>query len=322
MNYIVAMNLTTSRICLDLAAQNNYSEAEFVLDCIKRFDGFVYPHTDMDIHEINYDRGSIFSNVDDPRAAKYALWFSSWHDLRSDLTEYIKESLDEDEPMILHAYAEINQMLGNNEIALEYFSKAAAKGFAPAMYNLCKSIFWAERTDFADGETEAAALLLRAVNLGYDRAISDLLDICSMRHNYAQSWRCKFQFTYLETCQLQAKSCLLEDRETMRKVVSVVKTYNARPDTSTYIGQEAVMIYFVYGREFDDHEKYHADLRVEVPDIINRTVPVYRQMTSKARQASIQTILVLKALGVVKDIRTLIAKLIYDTQADVEWYVR
>ena len=321
MNYILARNLITSRLCLELATKNNHPEAQFVLNCIKQFDAVIRPDLGMDIHEINYDRGSIFGDIHDPRAAKYALWFSAWDNLRPEFIEYIKETLD-DEPMMLHAYAEINQMIGNNEISLEYFSKAAAKRFAPAMHSLSKSIFWVKLTDFADCETEAAVLLRRAVNLGYDRAISDVLDICSTSHNYARSWKDKFQFTYLETCQLQAKSCLLDDPETMRKVVSVVKTYNARPDTSTYIGQEAVMIYFVYGREFDDHEKYHANLRVEFSEVIERTVPVYRQMTTKARQGGIHTMLVLKTLGVVKDIRIVIAKLVYDSRADVEWYVR
>ena len=322
MNYILARNLTTSRLCLELAAKKNHLEAQFLLDCIKQFDAVIRPEIGMDIHEVNYDRGSIFVDIHDPRAAKYSLWFSSWDNLRPELIDYIKESLDEDEPMMLHAYAAINQMLGNNEIAFEYFSKAAAKDFAPSMHNLSKSIFWMQRIDFADCEIEAAALLLGAVNLGYYRSIDDLLDICSTGHNYAQSWRDKFQFTYLETCQLQVKSCLLDDREAMQKVLSVVKTYNARPDTSTYIGQEAAMIYFVYGKEFDDHEKYHADLRVEFAEIVDRTVPVYRQMTTRARQASVVAMLVLKALGVVRDIRTLIAKLIYSSRAEVCWYVR
>lgn len=45
-------------------------------------------------------------------------------------------------------------------------------------------------------------------------------------------------------------------------------------------------------------------------------------MTSKARQATVTTILALKQSGVMKDIRTLIAKLVYGSRAEVCWYVQ
>lgn len=78
---------------------------------------------------------------------------------------------------------------------------------------------------------------------------------------------------------------------------------------------------FVAGRTFEALRKYYCrDNKTSYEPFVDRAIEMYCQVTSRAREATIQTLLILKELGVMKDIRLLIAKLVYASRVEVEWY--
>ena len=313
LNYVLTKDLKKAQPCLELAAENGNIEAIFILKCMKS--------TKADV--MSYDE-DVFNHSRDKRAEKYKLWFSSLFSTSPQEIINLRTNIDQEEPMMLHVLGILHQIWGDQERTIDYYRRAAAKDFAPSMYKLSQLILGSKTKRLAGSEKEAADFLLRAAQLGDDSAITDILEIIFSPYKYPKSWTALFNLKHPTPLRFQVASCFAGRRDKVKRerVISTVQAYNARPDASSWIGEEAIDIYFTYGREFDDHEKYHPSVDVELTESIERTVRVYRQMTSKARQASIQTMLILKALGVVRDIRIVIAKLVYSTRADIEWYVR
>lgn len=77
---------------------------------------------------------------------------------------------------------------------------------------------------------------------------------------------------------------------------------------------------FMAGKTFDELLEYYPLKRDhKYNGFIGEVVGLYRQMTSNARRTVVQTILILQSLGVCRDIRTLVAKLVHATRMDVKW---
>lgn len=79
---------------------------------------------------------------------------------------------------------------------------------------------------------------------------------------------------------------------------------------------------FRTGKRFDSTLRYQVDEEDEEYHyqlFIDDCTELYLKTTSKARRASIQTILVLRSGGLVKDVAILIAKLVYSSRGEVIW---
>lgn len=74
------------------------------------------------------------------------------------------------------------------------------------------------------------------------------------------------------------------------------------------------------GREFADYEKYYPLVGKKVLAASETPRRVYQNMTSKARQAVVHSMLSLKSLGVCRDVAILIAKLVYTSREEEPWY--
>lgn len=243
-NYVLAKNLKSAKPCLELCARNNHQEAIFLLECIES------AKSNTNAQDGDSYNDNIFIHIKDARAIKYKWWFSSWYSFGPRDVDRLKETLDEEEPMMLHVLGMTYEIWGKQEEAVEYYRKAAAKDFTPSMYKLSQLVFGSKTKRLAGTEKEAATFLLRAAQLGNALALKDLFDIIMGPYRYSKSYAQLFDFDFLTGLKFRVLACLHGDFEVTVTILDTINMYSAQPRMSSPILEEAVSIYFTCGRVF------------------------------------------------------------------------
>lgn len=288
---------------LELAAAGGHAEALWLM---KHYE--TYP--DNLVHNL-FDRSS-FSKHNSPRAMKYQLWFPGRLELDAEQRQLLGQLAEEGEAMCQHLLAEIHDDAREFKLAVAWYSKAAAQNFSRSVYRLAVLRGSMVLGSIYD-KKESQRLLILAVKLAYPAALRDIQEaICKLDDssvNFAINvvrYEARIRINDIVSSSTFLKTKLDEDRFDLNKTES---------------RDAAVRLYYALGYEFDDYEKYHVLLRGSINDVVVPTVTVYQQITSKARRAVVQTILVLRSLRVCRDIAILIAKLVYNSRSEEDWYV-
>lgn len=250
---------------------------------------------------------SLFTDSDDPIAVKYRLWFSLFDEM-GDMSE-------------IFALASAGEMLAQfklGQYCLEFgddaersemwYRKAADQGFVEADCQLAGDKITYHEGGILEESMKYVLPLFDAANRGCHSAMKFVHTLWSekgARRSLISTGISELDVAIiLARCDLETDRCV---HESFCNQASIRSDCN---DQKIYLA----------GKTFDgvlefypvtDHHTYKT--------FIIQIVNVYQQMTSNARQATIHTLLVLQTLGVCRDIRTLIAKLLYATRMDVEW---
>lgn len=282
---------------LELAAAQGHQEAIF----LKRHFG-IYTATPAPRNHgitISMHFQDTFGRNEDPRAIKYALLFSYPENRDINLLLQLAEAGN---AILQYMIGQHYDLSGNVNEAVYWHRKAAEQDFAPSVYALWCLL----RAQKVPG-MQCTPFLLRAAELGYRAAIS------TSRH--------QLQLNYLgdislETMiRLETRIITIEPwRDDISKLTDMVKYANAR------LRKDGIGKVFVIGQLLDEWYTYHPDVGNKTLVALQPAVGIYRRMTSRVRHATMQTILVLRSLGVCRDIAILISKLVYASRAETSWY--
>lgn len=316
-HYVLRSEITESLKCLQLAADQGHDEAIFLLIHFKTH-GSGYASRHIDAKRRRFLKMS-FDDNPHPRAFKYSVWFSP---IRSsfNISQYglLAGLVDTEEPLIQYVIAKAHEKLQDWETAIEWHRKAAARDFPHSMYRLSILLNKGKKS-MGEYTEESGRLLLRAIQLGHSLATTDVIGMATGRRHRPNVWmNWLITFDKLEVTKLDARQSMLK---TFRHGWTML---NELKDPRTLITfaerDEEIVLHFVIGQEYDEYDTYYPDVQNAVEQLIRPIVGLYRQMTSRARQVAVYTIMALRSLGVVKDIAILIAKLVYQSRVEVVWY--
>lgn len=293
---------------LKLAASRGHEEAAWL---IGQFD---IPSSSIDNIDRNAPiRSMCFIGDDTPRSDRYLWWFAS----RSG-------SIDVEYPSILSC-AEAGDAICQHIIGERYedevdydssaiwYAKAASQNFARSAHRL-SLLFKIGVTERGADKQESKRFLHQAANLNYAPAIRELYS------DLDQTGDTSVEIS-INAAVLDARAYIMDSwgsLSPLKKKLDTAKLNFNNPETRN----DAIRLYYMVGREFEGYDYYHMRLEGTIGgDVSVPTAKFYRQMTSKTRQASVQTILALRSIGICRDVAVLIAKLVYASRMDAEWYV-
>ncbi len=298
-HYILNTKFHESLTSLRLAAALGHEEARFLNMHFEMYGASRNRENHMPILDFAHQS---FSKNEHPRAIKYAWWFCD------DRNETVILSMAEGGcALSQHMMGQLCKTRQDYGGATAWFSRAADQNLTWAIYELSRVLRRFPNSSARHDTVESDALLLKAADLSYSRAIDRLLD--------PFGWHGEMGLSEVVRDTLQAR--LNVSRQTAKSLVlkhmlCVIENFPGR--------ENRIMRSFAVGREIADCDKYHPSFNNDFLTIIGPVVTIYRQMTSKARQAAVQTVLALRVLGVVKDVAVLIAKVVYASRSEMVWY--
>lgn len=252
----------------------------------------------------------VFADNDDDEqsnATKYRLWFS-----RLD---------DEDEINELFALARAGEVLAQfalGQYCVEagddvvnanlWYKKASEQGFIDADYELASSQIGYHQGGIHPDSIKYILSLFDVANQGNHNSMKHIDTF--WRQDVIRRSLISAGITELDATIIIAR-CYLETDRVVQVIVCDQATIKLKCNAAKI---------FMAGKTFDELLEYYP-LKWDhaYNQFITEVVGMYRQMTSSARRTVVQTILILKSLGVCRDVRTLIAKLVYATRMDVDW---
>lgn len=297
LHYVLKLKPYEAFKCLRLAAAQGHEEAIFLNKHFETY-GATPAYGNPNNTVMTFSRHS-FERNDDPRALKYALWFMEPYERNSTLLWRLAE---DGEAMAQYMVAQHTKWLNDIDGAIRWHRKAAEQNFAPSIYKLSRL----SRNGKVD-TAQSDALLFRAAQLGYGDAVSLLGD--NFRWN---------EFTAVSPVmrtRFQARLIMIRTLQHAAILANIVKFRDSR------LPKEGIGKVFAIGQEFDDYIKYYPELNDKMSSAVQPSVKIYQQMTSSSRHANVQTILIMRKLGVCRDVAILIAKLVYASRAESDWYV-
>lgn len=157
----------------------------------------------------------------------------------------------------------------------------------------------------------AAKLCLRASDLGSDTA--------TWSHDYPTEEEAK-----LDYARLLARRYMRHGWDDSHEVIQIVKQSFGDLHQGNAHKQHAIETLYGIGQELYEYDLYYEKADKGACRKTNMrsdsAVKLYLQLSSRARKAAVQTMLIMLRLGVVKDIAKLIAKLVYASRTEAPWY--
>lgn len=290
LHYVLKLKPYEAFKCLRLAAAQGHEEAIFLNRHFETYGATPAPGVGINLY-VFYR--TTFERNPDPRALKYAMWFMEPYERNGTLLWMLA---DEGEAMAQYMLARRCKRLKDIDGAIRWHRKAAEQNFAPSAYKLSRL----SRISKCD-TSESNALLLRAAQLGHERA---MLVLCG-----------PLQPPSKLRIRVEVRLILSTNSTIVGILEGIVKYANAR------LKKEGIGKVFVIGQEFDDYIKYYPELSDKMSTVVQSSVKIYQQMTSRVRQVAVQAILILRSLGVCRDVAVLIAKLVYASRSGEDWYI-
>jgi TPR repeat protein len=291
-SYVIERRLEDAVPLLELMAAQNHEEAQWLL----AFYGTLILHDGRIKFMLNRDWAeALFKVMDNPRAIKYRFIFG-FKEYPADKEGAALKLITSTDVISQYVLAKYYASKGDYETAIYWCRLAAAQNFAPANYKLVR---------WTNNKAEKLRLTMSYINSGYIwiKGIYDLVET--------------FEDNIPLTTLIEARSILVHNFSMCR---TTFKYLNAANLTNVSNRDITITALFIVGREFDESQKYHLSISTAIKDKLPAAIRIYRQMTGLARQAVIQTILVLRQCGLVKDIAVLIAKIVYTARQDIVWY--
>lgn len=311
--HLRSCDFTTTLRLLRMAAQLGHEDATWLLQfLLGRGVENGRPNEFMTIRDWAY---WMFSNTTDPRARDYRLSFSEL--TRNNDLQEVQESAEASDAMaqfLLGRYYDYHIQV---EETLLWYRKAVAQNYPEAFYALACT--W--RGDRNDTKSDYLGMVIKGARLGDQNAMSYLVAISDNRRDELEAQGVSDMETLGYSVQLA-----IEVSGNVKALAKFIddnfSNLEANPDP-----QEISTSYtrlFIIGQLYADSEVAYPPWCTDPTVIraIGKAVQLYRQMTSGARNSTVYAMLVLRRLGVVKDIAKLIGRLVYASREDVAWYSR
>lgn len=315
-HHLLNIALLAALRLLRLAVAQNHAEAKWLLNYLlaRRIeDG--QPSRFISVnHWVRW----IFSDSQNSRILPYHLYFSDLKD-PADLCSAIKlaKAGDGMAQFILGRHYEASY----DDVRAElWYQKAVDQNYPSAFYALaCCCI--PKKNQELDNDPRYVDLIIKGARLDDKHAMDMVLDIYTGRNyrNYPDQPR---EITELELLRISTAAGIEKTfgrREIARRLQ--LNFNNLHDMVNMQVNLNSI---FTVGQFLADTEDIYPHRKAdnEYNQTIARAVYVYQQMTSKARQAAVYAILVLRCNKlVVRDVAILIAKLVYASRMDVEWYI-
>jgi hypothetical protein len=298
---------------LNLAASLGHPEAMLIVECFaqENLDSRVVTDSISTRHWLK----CVFGQSKDPTARAYSLYFSqSVGDLEQIEVDRLLELAEQGEVMAQHALG--SHYYDDHDDQKEagfWYCKVANQAFVESSYKLI-----AEHISFHEGGIVERSMhhvlpLFNAANGGSHRAmqfVGHLYQEECTRHSLLSVGITEVDAVILEARRYLENGHVHGADEMQYKHDEIMKNKSNHDKL------------FRAGRMFDSTLRYQVDEENEeyhYKAFINGVIGLYLKATSKARHASIQTILTLRSGGLVKDVAILIAKLVYSSRDDVVW---
>lgn len=267
------------------------------------------PEDDMDLAKWARD---LYNNGQDPRVLRYTIWFSFDSISAVQRLNVEQATVFKEDPMYLFIVGTSYQYPKRKpDKAIVWYRRSAGADFGPASGRLLTLLSMSHGPK-VDIQKEIETLCFRGCELG-NYACFDYLKANSE----------KFQVDALVMLKYAIRD-FLRGRVADNNLPLIFQGLRAKLefiDGKSVEICKALSTVFMAGQEFDDYERYFIKFKDQEHLIAQRCVAVYRQITSLARHACVHTILILRSLGVCRDIAIVIAKLVYASRSETDWYI-
>ena len=308
-DYLLNCKLGEAARIFKLPALSSNPEAVWLVKHLKKYSANRGSIRDY-ASESSWARSS-FDKDDNPRALKYRFWYRHHAGVPISQLDILTKLAETGDAMCQYILADDYLPYTDHLLAASYLRKAAAQDFSRAIYKHAMIVSGGPIVD-QKAIAEAGALLMRAAGLGCRDARIALQVAATNRQR-------EFESALLEAV-LAITGYTIVGRPTYLTEVMAYNLAKLESDQTSTERLKSVNELFRLGSVFDDYRLYADPVALCIRDNVDRTVASYRQTTSTARRSAIWTILLLKSIGVCRDIAIMIARLVYATKADAIWY--